>query len=114
MVKRTRNKKRRRRKTRKKRGNGPRHRKAAEKFVGNILDKYKPKTKAAKPKTKAAKPNKKRAHTAKKANRAPPAAAAEPDYVSERQEILDWMYGILDGPDEDDDEYDFHTNLDPR
>ena len=105
MVKRTRNKKRRRRKTRKKRGKGPRHRKTAEEFVRKILHKYKPKTKAAKPK-------KKRAHTAKKANRAPPAAAQ--DYVSERQEFLDWMYGILDGPDENDDEYDFHTNLDPR
>ena len=110
MVKRTRNKKRRRRKTRKKRGKGPRHRKTAEEFVGKILHKYKPKPKAAKPK-------KKRAHTAKKANRAPPVAAAAPkkDYVGERQAILDWMYGILDGSDnEDDDEYDFHTNLEPR
>jgi hypothetical protein len=113
MVKRTRNKKRRRRKTRKKRGKGPHHRKTAEEFVGKILHKYKPKTKAAKPKTKAAPSRKKKTHTAKKANRPPPPAPKR-DYVSERQEILDWMYGILDGPDNEDDEYDFHTDLDPR
>ena len=49
----------RRRRTRKKCGKGPQQRAAAEKFVGNILSKYKPK---AKPKTRRKKP-----HTAKKA-----------------------------------------------